>query len=543
MHEAQTFGLLVLVTAAAGLVAVVFSRLSERIKVPLPVLFLIAAAATRLLVADLHAPPHRIVERVVTIALVLVLFDGGRQIGWSRFRAAAAPIAIVGVLGTFLTVAATGLLVHLAFGLDWYLALLVATAVSPTDPAVVFSVLGQREIAGRSSTILEGESGANDPVGIALMVSLIAAGGVGAAAFGHVASSFVVQLAVGLVVGVLGGRALLWHMRNVSLPSEGLYSLRTLAAALALFGVASVAHGSGFLAVFVAGIVIGDASAPYKREIERFHAALASLGEIVAFIVLGLAVDLTVLIREDVWVPGLVVGAALALVIRPALVGLCLLPARLERNERRFVLFAGLKGAVPILLATFILAAHVAQSGRLFGIVVVVVIFSVVVQGSLVPAAARRLRLPMRVIEPQPWALGVRLRDEPEGVAQFTIVPGSPADGSLLSQITQRPGNAWVSFVVRDSQLVAVNDDTTLHAGDQVIVVAETDEQDELRNLFETRSASADRSASFTRSRWPLSVNLRPARDMGLVAKLTWALAAIVPFVPIVYVLTGHDFV
>lgn len=489
MHEAQTFGLLVLVTAAAGLIAVVSNRLSERIRVPLPVLFLIAAAVARLLVGGLHAPPHRVVERVVTIALLLVLFDGGRQIGWSRFRAAAAPIAVVGVPGTFLTVAATGVLAHFVFGLGWYLALLVATAVSPTDPAVVFSVLGQREIAGRSSTILEGESGANDPVGIALMVSLIAAGGVGVAAFEHVATSFVLQMIVGLVVGTVGGRALLWHMRHVSLPSEGLYPLRTLAGALVLFGIASVAHGSGFLAVFVAGIVIADAPAPYKREIERFHSALASLGEIVAFLVLGLAVDLQVLIRSDVWIPGLVTGVTLALIIRPVLVGLCLLPAGLERNERRFVLFAGLKGAVPILLGTYILAAHVPDAERLYGIVVVVVIFSVVVQGSLVPTVARRLRLPIRTIEPQPWALGVRLRDEPEGVHQFTIAPGSPANGRLLHEITDSPGNAWISFVVRDSQLLAINEDTRLETGDQVVVLTDPAQHDELPNLFENLTA------------------------------------------------------
>jgi cell volume regulation protein A len=366
VKESQTFGLLVLVAAGGGLLAVLSNRLAERIKVPLPVLFLVAAAAARLLISSVHPPHDRVVERVVTIALLMVLFDGGTHIGWSRFREAAAPIAIVGVLGTFLTVAATGLLIHLAFGLTWYLALLVATAVSPTDPAVVFSVLGQREIAGRSSTILEGESGANDPVGIALMVSLIASGGVSAEALTHVGTSFLLQMGVGAAVGILGGRALGWHMRHVSLPSEGLYPLRTLAGVLVLFGIASVAHGSGFLAVFTAGIVIGDTPAPYKREIDRFHTALASLGEIVAFIGLGLMIDLSTLVHSNVWIPGVIIGAALAVLIRPVLVGLCLLPARLRRSEQVFVLFCGLKGAVPILLAIYLLAAHPGSSSLWF---------------------------------------------------------------------------------------------------------------------------------------------------------------------------------
>jgi cell volume regulation protein A len=182
-------------------------------------------------------------------------------------------------------------------------------------------------------------------------------------------------------------------MRRVSLPNPGLYPLRTLAGAMLLFGLATVGHGSGFLAVFVAGIVIGDAEAPYKKEIRRFHSALGSLGEIVAFVVLGLTVDLDVLARSDVWVPGLVIGAAVALVVRPVLVGALLAPVDLTRAERAFVLLAGLKGAVPLLLGSVLLGAEVAQAERLYGIVVVVVTFSVVVQGGLVPTMVRLLGL------------------------------------------------------------------------------------------------------------------------------------------------------
>jgi cell volume regulation protein A len=189
---------------------------------------------------------------------------------------------------------------------------------------------------------------------------------------------------------------LLWFMRRVALPGEGLYSLRTLASALVLFGAAALLHGSGFLAVFVAGIVIGDERAPYKGEIERFHGALAGLGEIVAFAVLGLTVDLSVLTRLNVWLPGLVLAVVVAFVVRPIAVGLCLVPARMPRNELAFVLFAGLKGAVPLLLGEMILAAHIPDAERWYGIVVIVVVFSVLVQGSLTPAAARVLNVPMR---------------------------------------------------------------------------------------------------------------------------------------------------
>jgi cell volume regulation protein A len=485
VSDTERFALLVSLTAAVGLVAVLSNRLTERVKIPSPALVLVGAAIAVKIIPALHAPPQLTVERVVTVALVCILFDGGLHIGWSRFRSAAGPITVVGVAGTVLTVAAGAVLLHAAFGLAWYVSVLVATAVAPTDPAVVFSVLGRREISGRSGTILEGESGANDPVGIALMASLISAGDLSARAFGEVGGQFLLQMGVGAAVGVVGGRVLLWFMRRVPLPSEGLYPLRTLASALLLFGVATLARGSGFLAVFAAGIVLGDGRAPYKREIERFHSALASLAEIVAFVVLGLTIDLSVIARADVWIPGLILGAALAFVIRPILVGLCLIPALLPGNERNFVLFAGLKGAVPILLGSFLLAAHVPGAERLYGIVAVVVVFSVVVQGSLVPTAARLLHVPMRAVEPEPWALGVRLRDEPTSVHRVTIRPGSPADGRTIDELAGLPGDAWVSFVVRDGQLVSITGDTRLQPGDDVLVLADPELHQKLTTAFE----------------------------------------------------------
>ena len=484
MSDTYTFARLTLLIAGVGLVALLSNRLTERIKIPAPLLVLVGAAIAVNAIPDLHEPPERLVERLVTLALVCILFDGGLHMGWSACRTAAAPIAITGVLGTFLTAAAAATFIHYAFGLSWYLALLVATAISPTDPAVVFSVLGQREVEGRSGTILEGESGANDPVGIALMASLITAGGLSAGAFGHIAGEFLAQMGIGAAIGIAGGRLVLWFIRAVPLPSEGLYPLRTLACAFILFGAATVAHGSGFLAVFVAGIVLGDERAPYKREIERFHSALASLGEIVAFIVLGLTVDLHELAKPTVWVPGLIVGVVLAVVIRPLLLAACLTPARLKPNERNFVLFAGLKGAVPILLGGSILAAHVDHAARLYGIVVIVVVFSVLVQGSLVPVVAGWLKVPMRTTAPEPWALGVRLAEEPEGVHRLTIGAGSPADGHRINDLPGLPEEAWISLVVRENQLLPVTGTTPLRAGDQLLIIAAPDCHDLLVATF-----------------------------------------------------------
>ncbi len=486
MNDAGHFALIVLLCAAVALVAVLSNRLTERLKVPVPVLVLVASAIAVKAIPALHTPPEQTVEQILTVALICILFDGGMHIGAHRFRKAAGPIALIGILGTFLTAAGGAVLLHAAFGIEWYLALLVATAIAPTDPAVVFSVLGQREIAGRSGTILEGESGANDPVGIALMSSLIVAGDLNAGAFGHVATQFLLQMVVGAVVGLVGGRTLLWFTRRVSLPGEGLYPIRTLACAALLYGAATLAHGSGFLAVFVAGIVLGDERAPYKREIERFHSALAAIAEIVAFVLLGLTVDLDELTHENVWLPGLVLGIVVAFVIRPLFVGACLIPARLGRNENAFILFAGLKGAVPLLLGELMLAAGVPEARRLYGIVAVVVIFSVLVQGSLTPTVAHLLRLPMRPVEPEPWAIGVRLADEPEGVHRYTIRAGAPADGRAIADLDELPEQWWMSFLVRDGVLIQIRGTTTLHAGDEVLVLSDEGGAGELRAVFET---------------------------------------------------------
>lgn len=484
MNETYRYALIILFCSAVGLIAVLANRLTERIKVPVALLVLVGAAVAVHAVPAVQPLSEPTVERVITIALVLVLFDGGMHIGPSRFRAAAVPILSVGVLGTGLVAAGAALLLHYACGLGWYVAVLVATAVAPTDPAVVFSVLGKREISGRSSTILEGESGTNDPVGISLMGGLIAAGGLSAAGFVTVGTQFALQMVIGTAVGVVGGRILMVFMRRVALPSEGLYSLRTLASCLMLYGLATLAHGSGFLAVFVAGIVIGDGRAPYKPEIKRFHAALAGLAEIVAFAVLGLTVDLSVVAHPDVWIPGLVLGVGLTVLIRPLAVSACLVRVRLERNERAFILFAGLKGAVPILLGEFLRAAHIADAERLYGIVVVVVVFSVLVQGSSVPGVARLLRLPMRTVETQPWQIGVRLADEPEGVHRFSVARGSAAQGCTVEGLGDRVGDIWVSIVVRPTGLVPVRGDTELQAGDEVVVLADPELHDTLAELF-----------------------------------------------------------
>lgn len=390
MSETYRFGLIVLAAGATGLAALGARRITAWTRIPAPLLLLIAAAIAAQVWPQLR-PGDVGIEDIVTVALSYVLFEGGLGMGWREVRAEAGPIALLGVVATFLTVAGAAVFVHYAFGIAWFGAVLLATAISPTDPAVVFSVLSG--LSGRAMTILAGESGANDPVGIALMAALVAEGALGWGAFGHAGGVFVLRLVVGTVLGIVGGRLVVWLERRLPTESRELAALRLALCVLVIYGVTVAAQGSGFLAVFVAGILAGDHLAEHSRHVVGFHVALANLGEIVAFVVLGVTVRLADLAHLDIWLPGVIIAAVLAFVLRPVFVHLCLLRSSLASNERTFVIFGGLKGAVPILLGTMILHSGALEARRLFDIVVVVVIFSVLVQGTLIPTAARLLRL------------------------------------------------------------------------------------------------------------------------------------------------------
>jgi len=398
MHEVTTFGAWILLVAGALAAALYTTKLSQRLSIPTAAPFLVVAAIASDVFPSLDVSNETVV-RVATVALIVILFDGGLGIGWRRFREAAVPIAALGVLGTFATAAGAALVAHWALGFGWTASGLIGAAIAPTDPAVMFSVLGDREVGGRTGTILEGESGANDPVGIALMIGMIELATHAHATFWVVVREFALQMSVGLAVGTAGGLLLVQAIRHVSLPSSGLYTVRALAGAGIVYGVATVAHGSGFLAVFVAGLLLGDVRAPFRAEIGIFHEALSSLAEIVVFGVLGLTVSITSL-AAGTWGDGLLLAAVVALVVRPIVVAPLLAPTRLRPGECAFVVWGGLKGAVPILLAAFAVQRGIPEAGRIYELVFVVVLASVVVQGSTISVAARQLGVRMRRVAP-----------------------------------------------------------------------------------------------------------------------------------------------
>ena len=476
MGEISAFGEIVLVVAGA-FVLVLFGRtITERLAVPSAALLLLVAAAA----SDIWPELGRVisfvtVERVAVVALIVILFDGGMRIGWRRFSESAVPILSLGVFGTFATAGLVAVAAHFLLDFSWITSGLIGAAIAPTDPAVTFSVLGGREIRGRTGTILQGESGANDPVGIALMIAMIELATTDDGSFWSVVREFAVEMVGGVATGIVAAALLLPLMRRVSLPEPALYPLRVLAVAGVIYGAATVVHGSGFLAVFVAGVLIGDAPVPRKGEIRSFHSSLASLAEITAFVALGLTIDLSEVVSTGIWVDGLLLAALLGFVIRPLVVGALLLPVRLDRGERLFVMWSGLKGAVPILLAALALIAEVESGAEIYRIVFVVVLFSVLVQGSLLPVVARRLRVPMRRVEHGAATL-----------KRFSVRPDAYADGAKVGSLPLGE-RAWISELVRGGTPRQIGADTRLEAGDEVHVLCEKEDEPALRRVFEGR--------------------------------------------------------
>ncbi|MCW2950629.1 MAG: potassium/proton antiporter [Thermoleophilia bacterium] len=331
------------------------------------------------------------VANLGSVALVLILFEGGAANGgFRRMRAHLRPILLLGLPGT---VATAGLLAALCFyvvGLDAQTSVLLGVALAPTDPAAVFSVLGTQRLAGGADAIHEGESGANDPVGISLMLGAIAWYQVHesmGAVLGHVA----LQLLAGAAIGAAAGAAVVATSRRMTAIRGSAQLLLLAVVVFVTYVVAVRIGGSGFLAVFVLGLLVGSTPAAFRVPSERGFAAASAAAELAMFVALGLTADIASLGR-NAWV-GLAVFAMLTLAVRPAVVAAATYRSPHEMRARAFIAWGGLKGAVPMLLATLAATHGIESAQRLYSVVFVAVAASIAIQGATLPVFARRLGL------------------------------------------------------------------------------------------------------------------------------------------------------
>lgn len=455
------------------LLSVLASRWAGRVGIPSLLLFLgIGMLAGSEGPGGIAFDDHVLAEQVGVVCLALILFSGGLDTRWSEVRGAArlaAPLATVGVLVTagVVAVAASAVL-----SLPWREALVVGAVVSSTDAAAVFGVLRSSGVAlrGRLEGALELESGANDPMAVFLTLTAIAlVQDPSASALGFVAS-FVAQAVVGAGVGAAAGWAGGRLVNRVGAGLDALYPALTLGVGLLAFSVAALLGGSGFLAVYVAGVVLASGRLAHRGTITRVHEALAWMSQIALFLVLGLLVFPSRL--PEVALEAVAIAVVLVLLARPAAVGLSLLGSRLGWRDRTLVAWVGLRGAVPIVLATFVLAEGVPGAERTFDVVFVVVLVSVLVQGPTVGRAARLLGVDEAPAE-QPGRGLEALDDDPEGAGlhRRRVEAGAPADGARLAELGLAPG-CLVVLVTRAGHHLVPEGETRLEAGDELLVVA-----------------------------------------------------------------------
>jgi potassium/hydrogen antiporter len=358
----------------------------------------------------------------------------------------------------------------LLLDIPWVLALLAASVVSSTDAAAVFSTLRRLALPRRMTATLEVESGLNDPPVILLVLVLTAQlSGNTPDPWWMVALLVVAELlggaAIGIAVGFLGAALL----RRVALPLAGLYPLAMLALCVLSFAAAELAHTSGFIACFLCGLVVGNAPIPHRSASIGFAEGMASLAQIGLFVLLGLLVSPSRL--PGALVPALVIGAALLLVARPLSVAVSLVPFRLPWQQLAFVSWAGLRGAVPIVLATFPLSAGIEGATFVFNTVFVLVVVFTLLQGSSLPWVARRLRIATPVTPRDVQVEAAPLEELDAELMQMTVPEGSRLHGVYLPEL-RLPEDAAVVLIVRDGRSFVPDENTRLMRGDQALLVA-----------------------------------------------------------------------
>ncbi|GAB2761079.1 potassium/proton antiporter [Nocardioides salsibiostraticola] len=402
-------------------------------------------------------------------ALALILAEGGLTTNWREAKPSmrlGLSLATIGV-GASITIVAIG--AHFLLDLPWELAVLLGAVTSPTDSAAVFSVLRKVPLPARLSGSLEAESGFNDAPTVVL-VTLISTGAV--AENGALGTFGIVlfELAVGVTMGLAVGFGGAWVMRRAALPASGLYPISVLTLTLLAYGTSAGLHGSGFAAVYVAALVLGNSELPHRAATRSFAEGIAWLSQIGLFVMLGLLFSPGRITLETVGV-AIAAGLILTFVARPISVLIAAIAQPMPWRELSFISWAGLRGAVPIVLATIPLSEGVDGSGRLFDIVFVLVIVYTLVTGPTLPAAARVLRVARRS-EPRDLELEVAPLDRVAAdMLQITISPVSRLHGVEVGELRLPPGVS-VSLIIRDDETLVPERRTVLRHGDELLVVS-----------------------------------------------------------------------
>ncbi|HET9507748.1 MAG TPA: potassium/proton antiporter [Gaiellaceae bacterium] len=418
---------------------------------------------------------------VGVIGLAAILFEGGLSTSWRRLRQVAVPAALLSTVGVAVTAVLTGLAAYLLFDLTLLEAVLLGAVVSSTDAAAVFATLRFTNIRRRLARTLEAESGINDPMAIALTIGLIEWILEPTSGFEELALLVFQKLGLGLVVGVALGAVAMWAFSRLPTSIGAFAPVASIAAASLSFGAAEVIGGSGFLSVYLVGLAVGSTPSRYRRQLVGFHEGLAFLAQVAMFVVLGLLVFPHDLL--DVAVPGLALAAVLVIVVRPAAVWLSVVRQDYSQRERALLGWAGLRGAVPIVLGTFVLSSEVEEAETIFNAVFFVVVVSALVQGMTLERVATRLGL----VTPGPAVVAPPL--ELDALSSLDLVDFAVAGDHAIAGAAVRelglPRSALIAVVARGEDTIPPRGSTIVQPGDRLFVLVPHARRADLEDVFE----------------------------------------------------------
>jgi cell volume regulation protein A len=481
----MTFETLLLGIAVLLVFSVIASKASGRLGVPALLLFL---AIGIFLGTDgpggIYFEDAGLVQRLGTIALIFILFSGGMDTDWAYVRPALKEGIVLATAGTIATAALVGVFAVYVLSFSWLEGLLLGAIVSSTDAAAVFAILRSRGVGlqGKIKPLVELESGSNDPMAVFLttmMVGIISqTTAIGWGLFG----SFILQMVLGVVLGLLGGYGMVRLLNRINLEYEGLYPVLTIGLAMLVYSVTGAVGGNGFLAIYIAGLVMGNTSVIHRRSLLRFHDGLAWLMQIAMFLTLGLLVTPSRLV--PIAGAALSVSVFLILVARPLSVFLTLAWSPMPVRAKALVGWVGLRGAVPIILATFPLLAGLPQALLIFDLVFFIVLTSVLIQGSTIPLMARLFRVEAPLARSPQIPLEFAPSEGTDGeLMQIGIDESSPAMGKRLVELGLPPG-VLVVLVGRDENYHVPSGATQIQNADTVLILARRDSLGAVKDIF-----------------------------------------------------------
>jgi cell volume regulation protein A len=511
-------GKLILVAGALLAAGMLASLVAGRLRVPGLLLFLFLGMGIGSDGLDwIDFNDYALARRIGIIALALILFEGGLTSGLLEIRPVLGPALSLAVIGTILTAVVTGFAAVWLFDLSTLDGMLLGSVLAATDGAAIFALLRGSTLKRRLATTLEGESGFNDPIAVLLVLGFIEWLTHDDYGIGDMAVLFVRQLGIGLAFGVVVGLGAVWALRRVRLATAGLYPVATLAVAALAFGGADSLHGSGFLAVYLAGLSLGTFGVPAQQTVTAFHQGLAWVGQVSMFVALGLLVFPSRL--DDVAVRGTVLALVLVFAARPVAVAISTLPARFTWPERAVLAGAGLRGAVPVVLATFPVLEGVGGSLQLFDVVFFAVLLSTLIQGTTFEPGARLLgATTTEPAMPRPLAEAGTIRRLGAEVLEYPIGEDDAIVGARVRDLAL-PREAVVNVIVRGDEAIPPRGSTILRAGDHLHVLLRSELSRDVHRIVERwRSGPigpSPRRRASPQSRSPL-FSVRPLAQAGI---------------------------